>query len=82
MASRVASTSRVSNSHGVRVSCSDNIQHIDNPTRGSLVKMRLVKQNIDKKTMAGSATLTPEEPEDMVSKSVSTLAVEKQKDLI
>jgi len=33
-------------------------------------KMRLVRQSIDRKTMAGSATLTPEEPEDMVSKFV------------
>jgi protein pelota len=33
--------------------------------------MRLIKQNIERKTGAGSATLLPEEPEDMVSKSVS-----------
>jgi len=32
--------------------------------------MRLIKQNIEKKTGAGTATLLPEEPEDMVSKSV------------
>lgn len=32
--------------------------------------MRLIKQNIEKKTGAGGATLLPEEPEDMVSVSV------------
>jgi protein pelota len=34
--------------------------------------MRLIKQNIERKTGAGSATLLPEEPEDMVSEFVST----------
>jgi hypothetical protein len=29
--------------------------------------MKLIKNNIDKKTGEGSATLCPEEPEDMVS---------------
>lgn len=33
--------------------------------------MRLIKQNIVEKDGSGSATLLPEEPEDMVSKSVS-----------
>lgn len=37
-----------------------------------LFKMRLIKQNIERKTGAGSATLLPEEPEDMVSEFVST----------
>lgn len=36
--------------------------------------MRLIKQNIERKTGSGSATLLPEEPEDMVSMSVSCLA--------
>ena len=34
--------------------------------------MKLIKSNIERKTGAGSATLLPEEPEDMVSESVST----------
>ena len=33
--------------------------------------MRLIKQSIEKKDGSGSATLLPEEPEDMVSLSVS-----------
>ena len=36
--------------------------------------MRLIKQNIEKKDGSGSATLLPEEPEDMVSSSVSNVA--------
>ena len=32
--------------------------------------MRLVRQNIERKDGSGSATLLPEEPEDMVSMSV------------
>ena len=32
--------------------------------------MRLIKQNIERKDGSGSATLLPEEPEDMVSKFV------------
>lgn len=47
-----------------------------NPDTGSgagfFSRMRLIKQNIERKTGAGSATLLPEEPEDMVSESVST----------
>lgn len=35
--------------------------------------MKLIKSNIERKTGAGSATLLPEEPEDMVSKSVSPI---------
>lgn len=34
-------------------------------------KMRLIKQNIIEKDGSGTATLLPEEPEDMVSQSVS-----------
>jgi protein pelota len=34
--------------------------------------MRLIKQSIEQKDGSGSATLLPEEPEDMVSKSVYT----------
>ena len=34
--------------------------------------MRLIKQNIERKDGSGSATLLPEEPEDMVSMSVYT----------
>lgn len=34
-------------------------------------KMRLIKQNIMEKDGSGSATLLPEEPEDMVGQSVS-----------
>lgn len=34
--------------------------------------MRLIKQSIEKKDGSGSATLLPEEPEDMVSLSVSS----------
>lgn len=37
----------------------------------SSIKMRLIKQNIIEKDGSGSATLLPEEPEDMVSQSVS-----------
>jgi hypothetical protein len=33
--------------------------------------MRLIKQNIIEKDGSGTATLLPEEPEDMVSQSVS-----------
>lgn len=32
--------------------------------------MRLIKQNIERKDGSGSATLLPEEPEDMVRESV------------
>lgn len=32
--------------------------------------MRLIKQNIERKDGSGTATLLPEEPEDMVSESV------------
>jgi len=33
-------------------------------------KMRLIKQTIERRTGAGSATLMPEEPEDMVRMSL------------
>lgn len=33
--------------------------------------MKLIKQSIEKKDGSGSATLLPEEPEDMVSELVS-----------
>lgn len=33
--------------------------------------MKLIKQSIEKKDGSGSATLLPEEPEDMVSEFVS-----------
>jgi len=36
-------------------------------------KMRLIKQNIIEKDGSGTATLLPEEPEDMVSQSVSNI---------
>jgi hypothetical protein len=36
-------------------------------------KMRLIKQNIIEKDGSGTATLLPEEPEDMVSQSVSNM---------
>lgn len=43
------------------------------PSRSvSVIDMRLIKQNIERKDGSGSATLLPEEPEDMVSESVST----------
>jgi hypothetical protein len=32
----------------------------------ALLKMKLIKQNIERKDGSGSATLLPEEPEDMV----------------
>jgi hypothetical protein len=35
--------------------------------------MRLIKQNIIEKDGSGTATLLPEEPEDMVSQSVSDI---------
>lgn len=38
--------------------------------------MRLIKQNIVEKDGSGSATLLPEEPEDMVSQSVSETFLE------
>lgn len=38
--------------------------------------MRLIKQNIVEKDGSGSATLLPEEPEDMVSQSVSETLLE------
>lgn len=41
------------------------------PRRTHHSKMRLIKQNIIEKDGSGTATLLPEEPEDMVSQSVS-----------
>lgn len=39
---------------------------------GALPIMRLIKQSIEKKDGSGSATLLPEDPEDMVRLSVPT----------
>lgn len=44
--------------------------------------MRLIKQNIIEKDGSGSATLLPEEPEDMVSQSVSNTHSTSEKRLL
>ena len=49
------------------------IQH--HPYCRTTAIMRLIKQSIERKTGTGSATLLPEEPEDMVSDSLSQLTM-------